>query len=80
MVGNTGVSEKESSREKKTLGKRSLQSAKSGAGEQLLPLDCRAEAGLKGVFCSQTPVVIAPLDVHVWFPCAQRKEITTSEQ
>ena len=32
------------------LGKISLQSAKSGAGEQLLPLDCRAKAHPKGVY------------------------------
>ena len=42
--------------EKNTCEKTSLQSAKSGAGEQFPPLDCKAKAGAKGMFCSQTPV------------------------
>ena len=41
---------------KNTLGKIGFQRTKSGAGEQLLPLDCRAEACRNGVFFSQTPV------------------------
>ena len=31
----------------------SLQSAKSGAGEQFLPVDCMAKARVKGMFFSQ---------------------------
>ena len=42
--------------EKKTLESTSLKSARSGAGEQSLPLTCWAKARLKGVFFSQTPV------------------------
>ena len=33
-----------------------LQNAKSEAGEQSLPLDCRARARLKGMLFVQTPV------------------------
>ena len=35
----------------------SLQNTESGAGEQSLPQDCRAEAPIKGAscFCSRTP-------------------------
>ena len=46
---------------KKTLLRRIVQyrnmsfwSAKSGAALQLLPKDCRAKAGMKGVLCSPT--------------------------
>ena len=49
MMRDTGVCETNTPPEKKTLGKTSLQSAKSGAGEQFLPLDCRANAHIKGV-------------------------------
>ena len=45
----TGVSEKNTPPEKNEVRKISLQSAKSGAGEQFLPLDCRAELDPKGV-------------------------------
>ena len=51
----TGVCEKNTPPEKKALGKISVQSTKSGAGEQLFSLGCRAEARAKGVFL-QTPV------------------------
>ena len=44
---DTSVCEENTPPEKKTLGERSLQSAKSGAGEQFLPLDCRPKARLK---------------------------------
>ena len=50
------VSVKNTPPEKDSLGKIGLQNAKSGAGEQFLPLDCRAEVHLKGVLFSQTPV------------------------
>ena len=36
--------------ETKRLGKIGLQSTKTGGAEQCLPLDCRAKAGLKGMF------------------------------
>ena len=38
--------------EKKTLGKISFQSTKSGAGEQFLLQDCMAKAPIKGVCLS----------------------------
>ena len=38
----------------------SLQNTKSEAGEQFLPLDCRAKAARKGMFFSQTPVSFHP--------------------
>ena len=50
------MSVKKTPPENDTLGKVSLQSTKSGAGEQFLLLDCRAEARIKGSVCSQTPV------------------------
>ena len=53
----TDVCGKKTPPEKKTIGKISLQSTKSGAGEQLLPLDCKARAHLEGMFVSWTPVV-----------------------
>ena len=46
--------------ENETLGKMSLQSTESGAGEQLLPLDSMARARIEGVFISQTPVGLIP--------------------
>ena len=52
---DTGVCEKNTPPEKKTLRKIGSQSGKSGAGEQFLPLDCKAEVHLKGVLF-QTPV------------------------
>ena len=42
--------------EKKTSEHIHFENAKSGAGEQLLLLDCRARACAKGVFMSQTPI------------------------
>ena len=39
-----------------TLLEISLENTKSGAGKQLLPLDCMAKAGRKGVFFSWAPV------------------------
>ena len=42
------VSEKNTPPEKRTPGKTSLRSTKSGAGQQILPLDCRAGACAKG--------------------------------
>ena len=42
--------------EKKRVGQISLQHTKSGAGEQLLLQDCRAQSAIKGMFFSQTPV------------------------
>ena len=50
------VSVKNTPPEKKTRGKNSFQSTKSGGGCQFLQLDCRARARTKGVFVSQTPV------------------------
>ena len=41
---------------RKTLGHIGLQNTKSGGGEQFLPLDCRAPAGVKGMYFSQTLV------------------------
>ena len=41
--------EKDTPPEKKTLGKIGLQNTKSGAGEQLSPLGCRAKARVKEV-------------------------------
>ena len=49
---HTGVCEQNTPPENDYLGNISLQSAKSGAGEQFLPLDCRAEVHLKEVFLS----------------------------
>ena len=46
---------------KKAAGKMRLQSTKSGAGYPFLPLDCRAKASQKWVFCSQTPVSQTPV-------------------
>ena len=44
------MSDKNAPSEENNLGNKGLQSAKSEAGEQLLLLDCRAEAGIKGYF------------------------------
>ena len=54
---NTGVREKNTPPDKKTRENTSFENNESGAGEQLLLLDCRARACAKGVFISQTPVV-----------------------
>ena len=45
---NTGVSEENTPPEKTTRRKISCQSTKSGAGEQFLPLDCRATVSARG--------------------------------
>ena len=50
QVLSTGVCEKNTPPERKTLGTISLKSTKSGAGEQFLPLDCMAKAGRKERF------------------------------
>ena len=56
-VITTSVCERSIPPDKKTGGKRSFEKTKLGAGEQFLPLDCRAKAGAQGVF-SQTPVAL----------------------
>ena len=49
-IGRTGFCEKNKyPPEQKTLGKTGFQSAKSGPGELLLPLDCMAKARVKGL-------------------------------
>ena len=45
---NVPVSVKKTPPERKILRKTGFQSTKSGAGERLLPRDCRAKAGTKG--------------------------------
>ena len=52
------VCEKNTPPEKKTCGKSSFQSTKSGAGEQFLPLDCFAKARAKGFFFTDTGIVV----------------------
>ena len=52
----TGVCEKNTPRENDAHWNVSLQSTRSGAGEQFLLLDCRARACAEGLFFSQTPV------------------------
>ena len=53
---DTGVREKNTPPDWRTLGRTSLKNTKSGAGEQSrLPL-CGAKARAKGLFFSQTPV------------------------
>ena len=42
--------------EKRTRGKISFKNTKSGAGEQFMPQDCKAEAREKRVILSQIPV------------------------
>ena len=42
----------------KTLGKISMKTTKSGAGEKCLLLSCKVKACMKGVFLSQTPVPV----------------------
>ena len=55
---HTGVCEKNTPPEKRTLGKIGFRSTKSGAGEQFLPLECKAKACAKAVSFSETPVRI----------------------
>ena len=45
-------------REKETKRKMGSRGTRAGAGEQFLLKDCRTEAHPKGVFYSQTPVVM----------------------
>ena len=59
------VSKKKTPPEKKTLGKISLQKAKSVAGEQFLPADCMAKARRKGVFLlTDTGMTIGTWHAH----------------
>ena len=51
-----GVCEQDAPPEKKTYGKTTSQSTKSGAGEQFLLQPYEAEAPVNGVSFSQTPV------------------------
>ena len=53
---HTSVCEKNTPSENNRHWNISFQITKSGAGEQFLPLDCRARARRKGVFLSQTLV------------------------
>ena len=54
--GPTGVCKKRTPPEKKTHGRISFESTKSGGEEQLMLLGCLAKACVKRVLCSQTPV------------------------
>ena len=56
MCAPTGVCEKSTPPEKRTRRKISFKHTKSGALSQFMLQVCRATAGIKGVFCSQTPV------------------------
>ena len=56
MCVYTGVCERSTPPDKKTGWTISLESIKSGAGEELLLLSCRAKAHVKGMCCSQTTV------------------------
>ena len=49
-VSPTGVCEKNTPPEKKTLGEISLKNSESGAGEEFLLLLCRGKGRVKGVF------------------------------
>ena len=61
---HTSVCDKKQPPDNNNLGKISLQSAKSGAGEQFLPLDSRAEVHLiRGVFLSQAGITRECKDV-----------------
>ena len=54
FVYNTGVCEKETPPEKKTLGQIGSQSTDSGAGAQFMLLGCGAKAPKQGVFLIDT--------------------------
>ena len=64
--GHTGVCEKNTPPEKRTLGTRSLKNTKSGPGEGFLPLGCMAKAREKGLCVSQTSLWI-PLKTAAYY-------------
>ena len=59
---NTGVCEKRHSSGEEGAWENEPSNTESGAGYQFLPLDRRAKASRKGVFVSQTPVLLSGLE------------------
>ena len=63
----SGVCKKTLLQRRGPLGKISLKNAKAGAAEEFLPLGCMAKARVKGMFFSQTQVVLPWEQLEYWF-------------